>query len=165
MKCFSTLTFVLLLPALSWAEPSNTENAYKQPYPHSSGADLLPYCEQTGEVVSQLRCDYYVQGVADLATTPQQGKPMACIPQGQNRTQLMQIAVNYLKAVKPDTLEKESAASLILQGFRAMFPCPKEEPAEASKNAEPAPVTKEMSDTIEKPLLDANTKAENKAPD
>jgi Rap1a immunity proteins len=165
MKYFFTLILVFLLSAPSWAEPSSTDNAYKQPYPHSSGADLLPYCEQTGEVVSQLRCDYYVQGVADLATIPQQGQPMACIPQGQNRTQLMQVAVNYLKTVKPDTLEKESAASLILQGFRTTFPCPKEEAAATSKQDETPPVTKEMAEAIKKAMLEANQKAGDKAPD
>ena len=134
MKYFPTLILAFLLSGYSWAEPPSADDAYKQPYPHSSGAALLPYCEQTGEVVSQLRCDYYVQGVADLATIPQQGQPMACIPQGQNRTQLMQVAVNYLKTVKPDALEKESAASLILQAFRATFPCPKEEDGRSRQN-------------------------------
>ncbi len=134
MKYFPTLLLAFLLSGYSWAEPSSADDAYKQPYPHSSGAALLPYCEQTGEVVSQLRCDYYVQGVADLATIPQQGQPMACIPQGQNRTQLMQVAVNYLKTVKPDALEKESAASLILQAFRAAFPCPKRRSGRSQQN-------------------------------
>ena len=165
MKYFFTLILVLLLSSLSRAETSSTDSAYKQPYPHSSGADLLPYCEQRGEVVSQLRCDYYVQGVADLATIPQQGKPLACIPQGQTRTQLMQVAVNVLKAAKPETLEKESAASLILLGFIARFPCPKEETAEASKDGESVPVTKEMAVPIEKAVLEADQKVEHKATD
>jgi len=157
MKYFPTLILALLLPGYSWAETAKEDDAYKQPYPHSSGAALLPYCEKTDEVISQLRCDYYVQGVADLATIPQQGQPMACIPQGQNRTQLMQIAVNYLKTVKPETLESESAASLILQGFRATFPCPKkEDAAEASKASEPAPVSPEMAEAIKKAMLEAN---------
>ncbi len=90
---------------------------------------------------------------------------MACIPQGQNRSQLMQIAVNFLKTVKPETLEKQSAASLILQGFRATFPCAKEEAAEASKNGETAPVTKEMAEAIGKAMLEANQKAGTKATD
>ena len=166
MKYFPTLLLAFLLSGYSWAEPPSADDAYKQPYPHSSGAALLPYCEQTGEVISQLRCDYYVQAVADLATIPQQGQPMACIPQGQNRTQLMQVAVRYLKTVKPDALEKESAAGLILQGFRATFPCPKdEEETEASKTGESAPVSKEMAEAIEKAMLKANQKAGAKAPD
>jgi len=165
MKYFPTLLLAFLLSGYSWTEPSSADGAYKQPYPHSSGAALLPYCEKTDEVVSQLRCDYYVQAVADLATIPQQGQPMACIPQGQNRTQLMQVAVNYLKIVKPDTLEKESAAGLILQGFRATFPCPKEEAAETSKTGEPAPASPDMAEVIKKAMLEANQKAGSKAPD
>lgn len=125
MKKLAAFMLVLLPCVSSWAEPSSPEDTYKQPYPHSSGAELLPYCEQTDVLVSQLRCDYYVQGVADLATIPRLGRPMACIPQGQNRTQLMQIAVNFLKMVKPEKLEKESAASLILNSFIVAFPCPK----------------------------------------
>jgi len=165
MKYFPTLILAFLLSGYSWAGPPSADDAYKQPYPHSSGAALLPYCEKTGEVVSQLRCDYYVQGVADLATIPQQGQPMACIPHGQNRTQLMQIAVNYLKTVKPDTLERESAASLILQGFRATFPCSAEDAAEASKTGEPTPISKEMAEAIKKAMLEADQKAGGKAPD
>ena len=165
MKYFPTLLLAFLLSGYSWAEPPSANDVYKQPYPHSSGAALLDYCEKTGEVVSQLRCDYYVQGVADLATIPQQEQPLACIPQGQNRTQLMQVAVNYLKTVKPETLETQSAASLILLAFRATFPCPKEEAAQASKTGEPAPVSKEMAEAIEKAMLEANQKAGGKAPD
>jgi Rap1a immunity proteins len=156
MKYLPTLILALLLPGYSWAETAKEDGAYTQPYPHSSGAALLPYCEKTDEVVSQLRCDYYVQGVADLATIPQQGQPLACIPQGQNRTQLMQIAVNYLKTVNPDTLEKENAASLILQGFRATFPCPAKVTAEASKKTgETAPTSKETAEAIYKAMIEA----------
>jgi hypothetical protein len=150
MKCFPALIIAFLLSGYSWAEPPSTDGAYKQPYPHSNGAALLLYCEKAGEVVSQLRCDYYVQGVADLATMPQQGQPMACIPQGQ---------------VKPDTLERESAASLILQGFRATFPCSAEDAAVASKTGEPAPVSKATAEAIYKAMLEANQKTGSKAPD
>jgi Rap1a immunity proteins len=159
MKYLPTLLLALLLSGYSWAEPSSADDAYQQPYPHSSGADLLAYCDNTGEVISQLRCDYYVQGVADLATIPQQGQPLACIPRGQNRTQLMQVAVNYLKTVKPETREAQSAASLILQGFRATFPCSVADAAEASKTGEPAPLSKETAEAIYKAMLEANQKA------
>jgi len=110
---------------------------YEQPYPHSTGAQLLQYCEQVDTVVSRLRCDYYVQGVADLATIPQAGKYMACIPQGQNRSQLMEIALRTLKAVKPEKLESESAAKLILQGFAVSFPCAAAIPPPVSAGAQP----------------------------
>ena len=165
MKYFPTLLLAFLLSGYSWAEPSSADDAYKQPYPHSSGAALLPYCEKTGEVISQLRCDYYVQAVADLVTIPQQGQPMACIPQGQNRTQLMQVAVNYLKMVKPEIREKQSAASLILLAFSAAFPCPKEEAADAGKTGEPVPVAEEMAEATKKAMPEADQKAEGKAPD
>lgn len=165
MKMFSALILLFLLSAPSWAEPVSADNAYIAPYPHSNGADLLPYCEKTDDVVSQLRCDYYVQGVADLATMPLLGNLRACIPQGQNRTQLMQIAVSFLKTVKPDALEKESAATLILNGFRAAFPCPKEKPAEASKDGAAKPLSKEMVEAIKKAMLEANKKSGGKVPD
>ncbi len=156
MTRLSALILASLLSALAWAGPPNAANTYVQPHPHSSGADLLPYCAATDEVVSQLRCDYYVQGVADLAGIPQQGIPLACIPPGQNRTQLMEIAVSYLKTVKPETLE-ESAASLILNAFRTAFPCPKEEATTVGNNEETGASSKDM--------VDANKKIAGKAPD
>jgi hypothetical protein len=111
---------------------------YEQPFPHSTGVQLLQHCEQVDEVVSRLRCDYYVQGVADLATIPQAGRRMACIPQGQNRSQLMEIALRALKAAKPEKLEKESAAGLILQEFALSFPCAVAAPPPAKAAAQPA---------------------------
>lgn len=164
------VVFALLLAASSWAEePADDDTAYKQPYPHSSGAELLPYCEQTDVVVSQLRCDYYVQAVADMATIPKQGVRAACIPRGQNRTQLMLIATTYLKTVKPQTLEQESAASIILKSFRAAFPCPKvvKKTAMDEKTNTPA-VSKEMAAAIKKVLLEkekAQQKAASEVPD
>jgi len=157
MKRLSAVILASLLSTLAGAGSPDAANTYVQPYPHSSGAALLPYCEKTDEVVSQLRCDYYVQGVADLATIPQQGIPLACIPRGQNRTQLMEIAVNFLKTVSPETLAKESAASLILQAFRTEFPCPKEEATEASKGGGTA--------TLSKDVIDATKKTAGKAAD
>jgi hypothetical protein len=156
MNKLSASILACLLSAPSWAEPTTAAPTYIQPYPHSSGAELLPYCEKTDEVVSQLRCDYYVQGVADLASIPQQGIPLACIPAGQNRTQLMQIAVNFLRTVNPETLAKESAASLILQALRTEFPCPKEETAKAGKDGKSA---------TESRTVDVNKNAGDKTPD
>jgi hypothetical protein len=175
MKYSCALILVFLLSVPAWAEPAgddpssqtpsgeqpaSEEIAYKQPYPHSSGADLLPFCQQTDVVVSQLRCDYYVQGVADLVTTPLGGVRLACIPQGQNRTQLMQMAVDYLQRVPPDTLETDSAASLIVKAFRKKFPCPKiaapikqKGQGDAAGSGEEAPaITPEMAEEIRKAM-------------
>ena len=121
MKLFFTLILALELSAPSWA----AEGKYERPYPHSSGADLLPYCQQVDVVVSQLRCDYYVQGVADLATFPVKGVSLACIPKGLNRTELMQLSVEYLASLRPPSLEGSSAASLLLKNFQKQFPCAK----------------------------------------
>ena len=181
MKKFAALIFALLPAAFCWAETSTPESSYKQPYPHSRGAELLPYCEQTDVMVSQLRCDYYVQGVADLVTIPQQGKPLACIPQGQNRTQLMQVAVDFLKTRAPDKLEKESAASLILNAFIAAFPCPKNMGAaalsaeeleavkkgmiEANKRAKVGTLSAEELEAVKKVMIEAQNKAKAEAPD
>jgi hypothetical protein len=135
MKRVFTWVFLPLLSATAWGQPATPDDTYKQPFPHSSGADLLPYCEETDRVVSQLRCDYYIQGVADLATIPQNGRPLACIPQGQSRTQLMQIAVGHLQTVNAAMLENASAATLILDAFRTNFPCPKNLGVKPEKNA------------------------------
>jgi hypothetical protein len=121
MKLFFVLILALVLSTPSWA----AEGKYERPFPHSSGADLLPYCQQVDVVVSQLRCDYYVQGVADLATFPVKGVSLACIPKGLNRTELMQLSVEYLASLRPQSLEGSSAASLLLKNFQKQFPCAK----------------------------------------
>jgi hypothetical protein len=126
MKKLSAMLILVLLTLPAWGEAPAPEEEYKQPFPHSSGADLLAYCEQTEVIVSQLRCDYYVQGVADLVTIPLDGVRIACIPQGQNRTQLMNVAMTYLKRAKPEVQQGESAASLIAESFVKAYPCPKQ---------------------------------------
>jgi hypothetical protein len=134
MKLFFALILALELSTPSWA----AEGKYERPYPHSSGADLLPYCQQTDVVVSQLRCDYYVQGVADLATFPVRGVSLACIPKGLNRTELMQLSVEYLASLRPQSLEGSSAASLLLKNFQKQFPCAKKANAKMDSKMEEA---------------------------
>jgi hypothetical protein len=181
MKQLAALIFAFISAASCWAEPSTPDGSYKQPYPHSRGAELLAHCEQTDVLVSQLRCDYYVQGVADLATIPQEGKPLACIPQGQNRTQLMQVAVDFLKKRAPEKLEKESAARLILNAFIAAFPCPKNMGAaalsaeeleavkksmiEANKKPKAGTLSAEELEAVKKGMLEAQKKAKAEVPD
>jgi hypothetical protein len=138
MKLFFALILALVLSTPSWA----AEGKYERPFPHSSGADLLPYCQQADVVVSQLRCDYYVQGVADLATFPVKGVSLACIPKGLNRTELMQLSVEYLASLRPQALEGSSAASLLLKNFQKQFPCAKK--SEAKKNAKFAEALKRL---------------------
>jgi hypothetical protein len=123
MKTFFVLTLILGL-----AVPAGAQDTYKKPFPHSSGAQLLSYCQETDEVISQLRCNYYVQGVADLAVQV----PLACIPRGMNQTELMQLAIDHLASTKQDVLEKSSAASLILTEFQKQFRCPKKEKTAAA---------------------------------
>lgn len=167
MKHIAALILTLVISAPAWAQVSDAapdpnqapapKKTYQQPYPHSSGAELLPFCEQTDDVVKRLRCDYYVQGVADLATIPQSGKPMACIPRGKSRSELILVAVNYFKQVAPDKMESESAASLILSAFKKAFPCLKKEEAGAGKKG----AGKAMSEAMRKALQ--NNKAVLKA--
>jgi len=125
MKFFVTL---ILVPGIYLSTGSAlvlAQDEYKQPYPHATGAQLLPYCQQTDIVVDQLRCDYYVQALADLASTPVNGVRLACPPRGTNRTELMEIATKHLASLNAEQLEKNSAASLILQAFQKQFRCPK----------------------------------------
>ena len=133
MKFLIALIFVSTLSIFHGTAPASAADEWMQPYPHSSGAELLPYCQQTDLVVSQLRCDYYVQGVADLASFPVKGAPLACIPKGLNRTELMQLTTAYLASLEPGELEQKSAASLILNEFKKKFPCPKKEKPKISK--------------------------------
>jgi hypothetical protein len=130
MKLLTPLILVSALSSFYGAVPARAADEWKQPHPHSSGAELLPYCQQTDEVISQLRCDYYVQGVADLAT----GARLACIPKGLNRTELMQLTTEYLESLKSHELEQKSAGILILKEFRKQFPCPKKAKPEMNKS-------------------------------
>ena len=149
--------FTGALPALAATETeTETETEYKQPYPHTTGAQLLPYCKQTEIVVDQLRCDYYVQGLADLASTPVRGVRLACPPQGMNRTELMEFAAEHLSSLPPDQLENTSAASLILQGLQKKFRCPKTAGARGKKGAKGA-----MAEAIERALLEKAAGNEN----
>jgi hypothetical protein len=134
MKFLIPLILVSALSTFYGTAPVSAADKWKQPHPHSSGADLLPYCQQTDMVVSQLRCDYYVQGVADLATFPVKGTPLACIPKGLNRTELMQLTTEYLASLEPGELEQKSAASLILKELKKKFPCPKKAKPGMSKS-------------------------------
>jgi len=124
------------VPALA-QEQEQKQEKYEQPYPHATGAQLLPYCQPTAIVVDQLRCDYYMQALADLASTPVQGSRPACPPRGTNRTELMAFAAEYLAALPPDQLENSSAASLLLQGMQKKFRCPKTGAKKGVKSAGP----------------------------
>ena len=133
MRIFTALLVVPTLLIVTAAAHAESAEAWKQPYPHRSAAELLNVCLQTDAVVDQLRCDYYMQGVADLAVTPVKGVALACLPRGINRSELMQLATQYLSSLKPYELEDTNAASLILQELRKQFPCPKKPAPKMSK--------------------------------
>lgn len=126
MTRIPALTIVTTLLLCSWTGQAMAQKAYKPPYPHSTGAQLLPYCQQADVPVELLRCDFYMQGVADLTTTPVKGQRLACIPRGMNRTELLEFALEHLSSQTPEVLEESSAASLILQAMQKGFPCPKQ---------------------------------------
>jgi hypothetical protein len=150
MKRFSALIIATTLLLCSWAAPAMAQAAYKQPYPHSTGAQLLPYCRQVDVPVELLRCDFYVQAVADLATTPVNGKRLACIPRGTNRTELLEFTLGHLSSLKPEVLEKSSAASLILQALQKEFRCPKEKASGKNARNKSAPAGQQAIDPAER---------------
>jgi hypothetical protein len=161
MKQLPAMLIFVLLTLPVWGEDPAPEEEYKQPFPHSSGKDLLAYCEQTEVIVSQLRCDYYVQGVADLVTTPLAGVRIACIPQGQNRTQLMSVAMTYLKRAKPEVQQGESAAGLIAESFVKAYPCPKQAKKPAASGMSAAmkkAIAKKLKGEAAKPTADTAVK-------
>jgi len=140
MKFIAALMLVPGLCLLTWspvALAQKQKKQYLQPYPHATGAQLLPYCQQTDIVVDQLRCDYYVQALADLASTPVNGVRLACPPRGVTRTELMKIAADHLASLNGQELEQNSAASLILQAFQKEFRCPKSGGAKGKKGLGP----------------------------
>jgi len=140
MKLIAALILVPGLYLLTWSPAAlaqKQKKEYLQPYPHATGAQLLPYCQQTDIVVDQLRCDYYVQALADLASTPVSGVRLACPPRGVTRTELMKIAADHLASLSAQELEQNSAASLILKAFQKEFRCPKAGGARGKKGLGP----------------------------
>ncbi len=87
MRRFTYLLFLFLLSA-----SATGEDTYQTPMPHSTAAQILSYCEAGADVISQLRCNYYLQGVADLAVQA----PQACLPRGMNQSELIEVAVTHL---------------------------------------------------------------------
>ena len=97
------------------------DEPYQKPMPHSSGESILEFCEDTEDVISQLRCNYYVQGVADLIVQT----PLACLPQGINQSELIEVATTYLQSVDKTDLENSSGAGLLLSHLQRSYRCPK----------------------------------------
>lgn len=152
MKRFPALILATALPLCAWtAGPVHAQKAYEPPYPHSTGAQLLPYCQASDTPVDLLRCDYYVQGVADLATTPVNGKQLACIPRGKNRTELMELAVARLSVLEPEELENTSAATLILQVLKKEYRCPQ---TNAGGNKKKADINPALHEALKKAMLE-----------
>ena len=151
MKRFPALILAIALLACPWTGPAYADDAYQQPYPHSTGTQLLSLCQETDVAVNLLRCDFYVQGVADLATTPVNGDQLACIPRGMNRSELMELAVAHLSSLKPDVLESTSAATLILQALKKEYRCPRKKAG--GKNTK-AKVNPAMQEALRKAFLE-----------
>ncbi len=97
------------------------DEPYEKPMPHSSGEKILEFCEDTEDVISQLRCNYYVQGVADLIVQT----PLACLPQGMNQSELIEVATTYLQSVGKTELANSSGAGLLLSLLQRAYRCPK----------------------------------------
>ena len=97
------------------------DEPYEKPMPHSSGERILEFCEDTDDVISQLRCNYYVQGVADLIVQT----PLACLPPGMNQSELIEVATTYLQSVGKTELTNSSGAGLLLAHLQRTYRCPK----------------------------------------
>ena len=94
--------------------------SYEKPMPHSSGETILEFCEDTDDVISQLRCNYYVQGVADLVVQT----PLACLPKGMTQSELIEVATAHLETVDKSELGNSSGAGLLLSHLQRSYRCP-----------------------------------------
>jgi hypothetical protein len=87
------------------------------------GNKLLQYCSPGDTPTHQGICIGYIAGLADALSSP--GASInglkACIPTGVKQGQVMDVAINYLKA-HPET-RHYTADSLVAQALRDVFPC------------------------------------------
>ncbi len=116
MKAILYMPLILALSGVAVGD-----EPYEKPMAHSSGETILAFCEDTEDVISQLRCNYYVQGVADLIVQT----PLACLPQGMNQSELIEMATTQLKSLDETKLESNSGAALLLPYLQRSFRCPK----------------------------------------
>jgi len=123
MKAIFYLPLILTLSGGAYGD-----EPYEKPMPHSSGERILEFCEDTDDVISQLRCNYYVQGVADLIVQT----PLACLPPGMNQSELIEVATTYLQSVNKTELTNSSGAGLLLAYLQRTYRCPKKPSGSAS---------------------------------
>ena len=95
---------------------------------HVDGADLHRYCIDTS-AVGQMRCSYYVAGVADATSVPGEarkhrtsdGRFSFCTPPGSTVSQLADVVTEWLND-RPETWHY-GAAGLVAASLMASFPC------------------------------------------
>jgi hypothetical protein len=93
-----------------------------------SGADLHGYCIDTS-AVGQMRCSYYVAGVADATSVlgevrkhrTSDGRFSFCTPPGSTVPQLAEVVTKWLDE-RPETWHY-GAAGLVAASLMASFPC------------------------------------------
>ena len=125
MKAILYMPLILALSGVAVGD-----EPYEKPMAHSSGETILAFCEDTEDVISQLRCNYYVQGVADLVVQT----PLACLPKGMTQSELIEVATAYLETVDKTELGNSSGAGLLLSHLQRSYRCPKTQAGMVSDN-------------------------------
>jgi Ssp1 endopeptidase immunity protein Rap1a len=101
--------------------------ANSQTAAHSqTGVDQwIAHCSKGASESERASCRSYVRGVADMIIFLQQSYPQVtttCIPAGLTENDLVELALPYVRG-QPPTSPPLSAANLLMNAFRAAFPC------------------------------------------
>ena len=85
----------------------------------------IAHCTKSTSEPERASCRSYVRGVADMIMLLQQSYPevtTTCIPAGITDSDLVELALPYVRG-QPPTSPPLSAATLLMNAFRAAFPC------------------------------------------
>ncbi len=91
------------------------------------GDQWIALCAKGVSATQRASCESYARGVADAALVAQRfstDMPPICIPPGATGSDLAALALPYLEG-QPADARKVVAAALLMDAFRAAFPCPR----------------------------------------
>jgi Rap1a immunity proteins len=91
----------------------------------TTGDQWITLCAKGVSALERASCESYARGVADAVLVVQRfstDMPPICIPPGATGSDLAALALPYLEG-QPADARKVVASALLMDAFRAAFPC------------------------------------------
>jgi hypothetical protein len=91
----------------------------------TTGDQWIALCAKGVSALERASCESYARGVADAVLVVQRfstDMPPICIPPGATGSDLTALALPYLEG-QPADARKVVASALLMDAFRAAFPC------------------------------------------